>query len=63
MGNRLTILGAVADVAPLPGARAPGGAELSAGGNHDSVLLSRHRRLVSEPLMWGDGFNEGRIGP
>jgi hypothetical protein len=61
MGKRRTTSRAVADLAPMAGAPVPACAARSDGRNDDSVLLSRHRRLLSEPLMWGDGFNERDI--
>jgi hypothetical protein len=61
MGKRRTTSRAVADLAPMAGAPVPACAARSDGRNDDSVLLSRHRRLLSEPLMWGDGFDERGI--
>ena len=61
MGKRRTTSRAVADLAPNGQSAVPACAAGSDGRNDDSVLLSRHRRLLSEPLMWGDGFNERGI--
>ena len=61
MGKRRATSRAVADLAPMARAPVPAFAARSDGRNDDSVLLSRHRRLLSEPLMWGDGFNERGI--
>ena len=61
MGKRRATSRAVADLAPMARAPVPACAARSDGRNDDSVLLSRHRRLISEPLMWGDGFNERGI--
>jgi hypothetical protein len=60
MGKRRATSRPVADLAPMARAPVPECAARSDGRYDDSVLLSRHRRLLSEPLMWGDGFNETR---
>ena len=61
MGKRRTTSRAVVDLAPMARAPVQACAARSDGRNDDSVLLSRHRRLISEPLMWGNGFNERGI--
>jgi hypothetical protein len=61
MGKRRTTSRAVADLTPMARAPVSACAARRDGRNDDSVLLSRHRRLLSEPLMWGDGFNERGI--
>ena len=61
MGIRRAISRAAADLAPMAGAPVPACAARSDGRNDDSVLLSRHRRPISEPLMWVDGFNKRGI--
>jgi hypothetical protein len=52
MGKRRTTSRAVADLAPNGQSAVPACAARGDGRNDDSVLLSRHRRLLSEPLMW-----------
>jgi hypothetical protein len=61
MGKRRATSRAVADLAPRARAPVSACAARGDGRNDDSVLLSRHRRLISEPLLWGDGFNERGI--
>src|SRR4051794_35183442 len=58
--NSYALANAVPLVEPWPSSRrwperrSPRALARSDGRNDDSVLLSRHRRLLSEPLVWGD---------
>jgi hypothetical protein len=61
MGKRRTTSRAVADLAPLARAPVPACAARSDRRNDDSVLLSRHRRLLSEPLMRGRRLQRTRL--